>query len=553
VTSWRMRRCILAFSAAMLSSTVSAEVYFSDATFEVSSAGTGVSRNCIAILKPTQTSGDVLAPRLLVATSGQSRLSFGVEGPARYSGLVLVQDNMRRPFAGSENASIEEFRASGVGKAIASGRLFFVTAQRGDNGNFASSRYERINFDAILAKIESLCPFDAESLMTDLSPREKAERALSVSKSDLTLIRWALNKKYGDITRKPEPRSLSLSQMERGYLRRYAAENRLPISRYLTRATMRLLTSEGRELERLELAAQEERRYSSARGNPHSLRAYVNSCEVCAFKDAAENEIKELERKEAADHERRTYDAARGDIERLNAYVRDCRVCDFETTARNEIRELEEEQRRNPAVTFQIKSNHPNTVALSFRSSTDSSRAWPGGGQVYVLKDWTTQRYRLSCQPGEKICYGAWVDGGPLSPYWGAGYMGRENCQNCCFTCPTGETAPFVLEPRDAKHPIPTITWKVRSDAPYSVAVAFYSSTRPGHYWPGNGNVWLIDNPSVHTYKLTCLSGEKICYGAWPEGNSTSYWGAGHGGHQGCTGCCRTCDGSETSVIVLNP
>ena len=76
------------------------------------------------------------------------------------------------------------------------------------------------------------------------------------------------------------------------------------------------------------------------------------------------------------------------------------------------------QQRRNPTVTFQIKSNHPNTVALSFHSATDRSRVWPDDGNVYVIDDRNVHTYRLSCERGEQICYGAWVNGGALSSYW---------------------------------------------------------------------------------------------------------------------------------------
>ena len=203
-----------------------------------------MSRNCTVLLKPTQTLGDNLAPRLTLVTSGASRLSFGVDGPAQYSNLVIVQNNVRRPLVGTDNASIEQFRLSEIGKALKSQRLFFITAQRSDSGKYVSSRYERIDLDAILVKIESVCPFDTESLMTDLSSRERTERALSIPASDLTLIRWVLNKKYAGSLNRPEPSS-SLSQQERTYLKRYAGDNALPLSQYLTAETARKLISEG--------------------------------------------------------------------------------------------------------------------------------------------------------------------------------------------------------------------------------------------------------------------------------------------------------------------
>jgi len=234
--------CIGALAAALFATPAASEIYFSDASVEVSGVGPRPSRNCTVLLRPAQTFGEN-APRLTLVTSGAAQLSFGVEKPGQYSGLVIVQNNTRQPLVGADNASIEQFRVSDLGKAIRSQRLFFVTAQRSDSGKFVSSRYERIGFDAILAKVETACPFDAESLMTDLSARQRAEQALSISASDLVLIRWALTKKYSGSSTKPEP-SASLSPQERAYLKRYAADSGLALSQYLTTDTARKLIAE---------------------------------------------------------------------------------------------------------------------------------------------------------------------------------------------------------------------------------------------------------------------------------------------------------------------
>jgi hypothetical protein len=232
------------FAAAVIVRPVAAEVYSSDSGIEISGTGPRASRSCTVLLKPTQALGDNLAPRLTLVTAGTSRLSFGVDGPAQYSNLVMVQNNARRPLIGNDSGSAEQFRFSDIGKALRSQRLFFITAQRSDSGKFVSSRYERIDLDAIMAKVEAACPFDAESLMTDLASREQAERALLISLSDMALIRWALNKRYSGSPNKPES-SFSLLSQERNYLKRYAGDNGLPLSQYLTAETARRLTLEG--------------------------------------------------------------------------------------------------------------------------------------------------------------------------------------------------------------------------------------------------------------------------------------------------------------------
>jgi len=95
-----------------------------------------------------------------------------------------------------------------------------------------------------------------------------------------------------------------------------------------------------------------------------------------------------------------------------------------------------------------------------------------------------------------------------------------------------------------------TLTFSVRSFHKNQVDVAFYSQSR-SHSWPGGDKVWVIKDYEVHDYRLNCNKGEKICYGAWVRGSSSSYWGAGRGGRQSCKSCCFTCNGGETPVINL--
>jgi hypothetical protein len=95
-----------------------------------------------------------------------------------------------------------------------------------------------------------------------------------------------------------------------------------------------------------------------------------------------------------------------------------------------------------------------------------------------------------------------------------------------------------------------TLTWHVRSNYPYTVELKFYSATR-NHVWPNNYEVWLLNDYLIHTFSLTCRRGEKICYGAWPRGNTRYYWGVGQN-NQSCADCCYTCNGDETIIRDLN-
>jgi hypothetical protein len=91
----------------------------------------------------------------------------------------------------------------------------------------------------------------------------------------------------------------------------------------------------------------------------------------------------------------------------------------------------------------------------------------------------------------------------------------------------------------------------VRSDYAYTVELSFYSRAY-NRAWPGGTQVYILDTSEPYTYNLNCHSGEYICYGAWPRGRTSVYWGSGYGGRQGCSSCCFTCGAGQPPVIVLN-
>ena len=211
---------------------------------QIEGTGPRTARRCTIVLKPSATLGDTLAPRLRLLTEGLDRLSFGLANESEFGESELVRNNTRQPFAGGASVTAPQFRTSDIGKAVASQRVFFVTAKRKDSSKYVSNRYELPDFDAILARVEASCAFDAEALMADVSTRVRAEQSLALSASDLKLIRWALARKYAGSFAAPEPRS-ELGDADRMYLRRYAVENGLPASRYLTAELARKLAADG--------------------------------------------------------------------------------------------------------------------------------------------------------------------------------------------------------------------------------------------------------------------------------------------------------------------
>ncbi len=94
-----------------------------------------------------------------------------------------------------------------------------------------------------------------------------------------------------------------------------------------------------------------------------------------------------------------------------------------------------------------------------------------------------------------------------------------------------------------------SMTWHVRSESPRTVHLQFYSNT---HVWPSSSRVYVIDDYATHDYKLSCSTGEKVCYGAWVKNNSASYWGSGYDGEQACDSCCFICGGGPLPTMVLN-
>lgn len=87
--------------------------------------------------------------------------------------------------------------------------------------------------------------------------------------------------------------------------------------------------------------------------------------------------------------------------------------------------------------TFIMHNRDRYRLGLEFYSQT-RSRAWPGGNMQYNIPRDDT--YNLNCQPGEKICFGAWRD--HQTTTWGVG-RGSESCKHCCVVC--GQTYETTL------------------------------------------------------------------------------------------------------------
>lgn len=97
-----------------------------------------------------------------------------------------------------------------------------------------------------------------------------------------------------------------------------------------------------------------------------------------------------------------------------------------------------------------------------------------------------------------------------------------------------------------------SMTWQFRNYSGELVMLELYSQSRRNHAWPGNRRVYYVPADSeVHTYPISCIAGEYICYGAWIGRQTNLYWGVGYGGRQRCADCCNYCSGGEVTLRNL--
>ncbi len=94
------------------------------------------------------------------------------------------------------------------------------------------------------------------------------------------------------------------------------------------------------------------------------------------------------------------------------------------------------------------------------------------------------------------------------------------------------------------------VTFVMKNEHTYAVEVELYSQDRD-HVWPGNNEVYYLDDGEAKQMPVSCQAGETICYGAWVSGDPGTYWGTGPNNTDYCEDCCYTCEGGETEEIDL--
>jgi hypothetical protein len=145
-------------------------------------------------------------------------------------------------------------------------------------------------------------------------------------------------------------------------------------------------------------------------------------------------------------------------------------------------------------------------------------------------------------------------------------YVGNKNADHCV---PTGRVdpssadlvAPCVTGNEPTCSPVQTslpdpsaatppanqniATFILHDGDRYTLGVEFFSRSR-SHAWPGNNQQYNLSGTS--TYNLNCVAGEKICFGAWRD-YQTTQWGIGRD-NQGCNNCCITCGNSMETTLT---
>lgn len=92
----------------------------------------------------------------------------------------------------------------------------------------------------------------------------------------------------------------------------------------------------------------------------------------------------------------------------------------------------------------------------------------------------------------------------------------------------------------------------IQSHHPNIVSLEFFSQ-HLDRSWPGNGQVYTLDDSKTHRYVLECRGGEQICFGAWVRYMPKVYWGVGNNNEHECSDCCYVCGQDGSNVRILHP
>ena len=90
-----------------------------------------------------------------------------------------------------------------------------------------------------------------------------------------------------------------------------------------------------------------------------------------------------------------------------------------------------------------VRNQRPQGVAVEL-FSRDSDKVWPGNDKVFLIRPKANKSVPISCDNGERICWGAWVNGDD-SVTAGVGPDNDQPCETCCFICTEHSTQTIDL------------------------------------------------------------------------------------------------------------
>ncbi len=94
------------------------------------------------------------------------------------------------------------------------------------------------------------------------------------------------------------------------------------------------------------------------------------------------------------------------------------------------------------------------------------------------------------------------------------------------------------------------MTWSFKATPPNIVYLQLYGPESK-NVWPAPDKYYKLDGSKAHKTKIRCSLGEKICYGAWTDGDTS--WGVGKGNKSVCKGCCVACSKGDNGTETLKP
>jgi hypothetical protein len=83
---------------------------------------------------------------------------------------------------------------------------------------------------------------------------------------------------------------------------------------------------------------------------------------------------------------------------------------------------------------FYMKNRQDHGVAVELFSQ-DRDKVWPGDDKVYFLDAREKKAVPVTCEAGERICYGAWINGNDRISFGVGPDNDQPPCQYCCFLC----------------------------------------------------------------------------------------------------------------------